>query len=64
MATPPCKCCRDEGWVCQKHPDQPYPHPDPESPEWGVCPGPGMPCTCPIGLAMADDPERTPTPRE
>jgi hypothetical protein len=27
----------DEGWVCERHPDQPFPHDD--------CAGPGMPCS-------------------
>ena len=28
------KCA--EGWICEQHPDQPWPHDD--------CVGPGMPC--------------------
>lgn len=35
-----CHC--DEGWICEAHPDQPWPH--------GDCGGPGMPCastSCP-----------------
>ena len=34
------KC--DEGWICEAHPDRPWPHDD--------CAGPGIPCdvpTCP-----------------
>lgn len=35
----------DEGWICEQHPDQPWPH----GYEWGNpndfgCAGPGMPC--------------------
>jgi hypothetical protein len=28
-----------DGWVCETHPDKPFPHDD--------CPGPGMPCLDP-----------------
>lgn len=30
------KCC--EGWICEEHPDKPWPHDD--------CAGPGMLCSC------------------
>lgn len=33
--SPICHC--DEGWVCEEHPDQPFPHDD--------CSGPGVACT-------------------
>lgn len=39
-----CDECR-EGWVCEQHPDKPWPHPDPTEPD-GDCAGPGMPCEC------------------
>jgi hypothetical protein len=32
---------RADGWVCEQHPDQPWPHPDPTEPD-GQCAGPGM----------------------
>lgn len=31
----PCPKCA-EGWVCEEHPDKPWPHDD--------CAGPGVPC--------------------
>jgi hypothetical protein len=31
---PGCVCV--DGWICEQHPDQPWPH--------GDCPGPGVPC--------------------
>ena len=37
------KC--DHGWICEAHPDRPWPHDD--------CAGPGMPCdvpTCPYRI--------------
>jgi hypothetical protein len=39
------KC--DNGWICEEHPDQPWPHDD--------CSGPGMPCevpTCPYRIDL------------
>lgn len=32
-----CKC-GGERWICEEHPELPWPHDD--------CPGPGMPCHC------------------
>jgi hypothetical protein len=26
MSEPDCKLCRDEQWVCEEHPDQPWGH--------------------------------------
>src|SRR5437588_270065 len=31
-----CPRCQGEGWICDQHPSQPYPH--------GDCIGPGNPC--------------------
>lgn len=31
-----CLRCHGERWVCEAHPDRPWPHDD--------CPGPGDPC--------------------
>jgi len=31
-----CVPCYATGWICEAHPDHPWPHDD--------CPGPGMPC--------------------
>jgi hypothetical protein len=39
-----CPQCRDEGWRCESHPDQPLKH--------DGCDAAGMPCTCDIGLAL------------
>jgi hypothetical protein len=30
-----------DAWICEQHPDQPWPHPNPEEPD-GQCAGPGM----------------------
>jgi Phage integrase family len=30
--TPTCPRCRGAGWVCEQHPDQPWPHPNAEEP--------------------------------
>jgi hypothetical protein len=30
-----------DAWICEQHPDQPWPHPNPDEPD-GVCAGPGM----------------------
>ena len=33
-------CFHNEGWICERHPENGWPHDD--------CTGPGMPCpTCP-----------------
>jgi hypothetical protein len=34
--TPPCPRCAGERWICEQHPDRPWPHDD--------CAGPGEPC--------------------
>jgi hypothetical protein len=38
----------DEGWICEQHPDQPWPHGytwgDADDGEDPGCPGPGIPC--------------------
>ncbi len=31
-----CRTCNGEGWICEEHPNLPWPHDD--------CSGPGMPC--------------------
>lgn len=33
---PDCPRCRDLRWICEEHPERPWPHDD--------CPGPGEPC--------------------
>ena len=33
-------------WICEAHPDQPWPHDDQTAPK-GTCPGPGMQCNDP-----------------
>ena len=38
-----CPTCGDFGWVCEDHPDQPFNHADPTTPD-GRCGGAGMPC--------------------
>jgi len=38
------KC--DHGWICEEHPDRPWPHDD--------CAGPGMPCDVPMCLYRID----------
>lgn len=42
--SPDCAKCRGAGWLCEIHPDQPFPHDD--------CPGPGDPCSCNPEQAM------------
>jgi hypothetical protein len=42
----PCHCA--DGWICEAHPDQPWPHDD--------CAGPGMPGP----QCDADEPPRLP----
>jgi hypothetical protein len=32
----PCPLCEGERWVCEQHPERPFPHED--------CDGPGDPC--------------------
>jgi hypothetical protein len=47
---PICPTCHGCGWICEAHPDQPWPHADASEPD-GQCPGPGMPCDadgCPV----------------
>lgn len=34
--TPDCPFCQGERWICEAHPDRPWPH--------DACPGPGEPC--------------------
>lgn len=34
-----CQICVGEGWLCEQHPDLPFPH-DKD------CSGPGIPCRC------------------
>jgi hypothetical protein len=34
--TPDCRLCLGERWLCEAHPDRPWPHDD--------CPGAGDPC--------------------
>ena len=46
------KC--DNGWICEEHPDQPWPHQN--------CAGPGMPCdvpTCPYRIDLRPVKTRT-----
>jgi len=33
-----CPLCQGELWLCEEHPDKPWPHDD--------CPGPGFACVC------------------
>jgi hypothetical protein len=43
-----CHCVH--GWICEAHPDQPWPHDN--------CPGPGMRCDNPVcPYWQGDDPE-------
>ena len=51
----PCPYCRDTGWVCVLHPDKPWPHGDLETVDApdGECEGPGIPCICEMGIALA-----------
>jgi hypothetical protein len=30
-----------DAWICEQHPDQPWPHPNSDEPD-GQCAGPGM----------------------
>lgn len=40
-----CNRCAD-GWICEQHPDQPWPHARTANPT-DLCSGPGVPCpTC------------------
>ena len=39
IASPHCRICKGEGWVCENHPDQ-------TAHECLRCDGAGMPCTC------------------
>ena len=43
-----CRC--EQGWICEEHPDQRYPHDN--------CSGPGMQCDNPDCLWWKDDPSR------
>ena len=36
-----CRRCHDRAWVCEAHPEKPWPHDD--------CPGPGELCSCEAG---------------
>jgi hypothetical protein len=53
-----CPKC-DDGWICECHPEKPWPHPAAEGEESisdgsGDCLGPGMPCDepgCPDSMA-------------
>lgn len=38
-----CPKCKGEGWVCEEHPDVPFPLDDEHE---KVCGGAGMPCIC------------------
>lgn len=45
-------CYCSDGWVCEEHADEPWPHIDVTT--GSRCPGPGVPCTnrlCPFGQA-------------
>lgn len=42
MIVPKC----DEGWICEAHPEFPWPH--------GDCPGPGMLCHCEAAFPKHD----------
>jgi hypothetical protein len=45
-----CGRCREgEGWICEQHPNKPFPHND--------CNGPGMPCVNGCN-ALAPDPKK------
>lgn len=59
VAPESCGKCAD-GWICESHPNEPWPHPKPGEPGHD-CEGPGMPCDCPIGVrlvAKLDDEHR------
>ena len=42
----PGECHCHQGWICEAHPDGPWPHTDPDDPA-RRCPGPGMQCINP-----------------
>lgn len=42
-----CCICMGEGWVCEQHPQLPWPH--------DLCDGPGMPCRCNPTAALPDN---------
>lgn len=35
-----CEVCKDRGWLCEAHPNEPFEH----MKDGKVCPGPGDPC--------------------
>lgn len=41
-----CGICQDEGWLCEKHPDKPFPHNYGNGFSLVECSGPGTPCKC------------------
>jgi hypothetical protein len=45
-----CPYCLD-GWVCEEHPNQPWPHSNLDKPD-GQYAGPGMPCDCETGQTL------------
>jgi hypothetical protein len=47
-----CRCAF--GWICEAHPERPWPHED--------CPGPGMQCDNPACLWWQGDPPAALTP--
>lgn len=51
-----CGACNGGGWVCEQHPDRPFPH--------GDCGGPGDVCAClPPGSYPHDELTMNPCPR-
>ena len=44
-----CPRCQGERWICEAHPDRPWPH--------GACAGPGEPCP----RCNTDDPPEMPS---
>ena len=49
-----CLVCKDTGWICENHPDQPF-----GGPHACRCGGAGMPCPK-CNLSSEDEPPRLP----
>lgn len=45
-----CSVCKGELWICEEHPELPWPHDD--------CAGPGMPCRCSSSRIQEDRAKR------
>ena len=45
-----CPRCDDRAWVCEEHPEKPWPHDD--------CPGPGELCSCEAGRTFKQQLDR------